>query len=243
MNITQIAHCSISENGTVDGILGDQTGKELCTRNFYTNKNKPWLYVYRFDDGDSIADNMLDLVNNEHIGYTQPKRLTAYNQWKKTKSIKKIKTPCGCDCSSGVGLVCIASGYDVPKDITTHTMDSHLRSSGAKRYNFKNSFTFKRGDIILRSGHVVVVTSVTGEVKPVINPYKMTTKILKKCSKGEGVKWVQFQLISKGYALPKYGIDGDYGEETAHAVKKFQYANNLTPDSIVGKNTRNALKA
>lgn len=31
-----IGHASISENGTINGKKGDQTGKEVCVRNFYS---------------------------------------------------------------------------------------------------------------------------------------------------------------------------------------------------------------
>ena len=38
----RIGHASISENGTVNGAKGDQTGREVCIRTFYS---RPWDYV------------------------------------------------------------------------------------------------------------------------------------------------------------------------------------------------------
>ena len=50
---------------------------------------------------------------------------------------------------------------------------------------------------------------------------------LKKGSKGVAVKALQTALISLGYNLPRYGADGDYGNETETAVKAFQVAHSL----------------
>ena len=60
---------------------------------------------------------------------------------------------------------------------------------------------------------------------------------LKKGNKGEYVKLLQKKLIEQGYALPKYGTDGDFGSETESAVKAFQRDHGLTADGIVGKKT------
>lgn len=52
---------------------------------------------------------------------------------------------------------------------------------------------------------------------------------------------LQEQLIILGYALPKYGVDKDFGNETKSAVKAFQQAESLAVDGIVGKNTWSVL--
>lgn len=43
--------------------------------------------------------------------------------------------------------------------------------------------------------------------------------IFKLKDRGEGVRQFQKDLLTAGYELPKYGADGDYGKETAAAVK------------------------
>jgi nucleoid-associated protein YgaU len=60
-------------------------------------------------------------------------------------------------------------------------------------------------------------------------------------SHNETVKTLQRLLVSKGYSVGKAGIDGEFGAATLAAVKKFQKANKLTADGIVGKNTWTAL--
>lgn len=75
------------------------------------------------------------------------------------------------------------------------------------------------------------------------NPYKEPSKNIKKGFKGDGVRWVQWELLQHDpNCLPKYGTDGDFGNETLKAVKAFQRAHNLETDGIVGKLTRAALK-
>lgn len=64
-------------------------------------------------------------------------------------------------------------------------------------------------------------------------------RLIKMGSKGTDVKLLQEQLTNKGYACGK--IDGDFGTKTDSAVKKFQKANKLTVDGIVGKNTAKKL--
>ena len=51
--------------------------------------------------------------------------------------------------------------------------------------------------------------------------------LLKRGSKGIGVKTMQTALLSLGFSLPKFGADGDFGAETEAAVKAFQVAHSL----------------
>lgn len=51
------------------------------------------------------------------------------------------------------------------------------------------------------------------------------------------VKFLQVRLFALGYLFPKYGADGDFGDECGDAVEKFQKARGIGADRIVGKNT------
>ena len=53
--------------------------------------------------------------------------------------------------------------------------------------------------------------------------------LLKRGSKGVGVKAMQTALLSLGFSLPRFGADGDFGAETEAAVKAFQTAHGLPP--------------
>lgn len=71
------------------------------------------------------------------------------------------------------------------------------------------------------------------------NPYPVPTKNLKKGSRGNDVRWVQYQLTKRGYHLV---CDGIFGAKTDEAVRAFQADNNLVPDGIVGVLTRRKLE-
>lgn len=72
------------------------------------------------------------------------------------------------------------------------------------------------------------------------NPYTEPSGNLKLNSKGEGVKWLQWELVESGYKLK---IDGVFGKNTNNALRSFQRSSKLTVDGICGQKTRNALKA
>ena len=63
------------------------------------------------------------------------------------------------------------------------------------------------------------------------------TTILRKGSAGPEVKSLQKKLLQIGYYLSSYGADGDYGDATVTAVRKFQKDNSLTVDGEAGPNT------
>ena len=75
--------------------------------------------------------------------------------------------------------------------------------------------------------------------------YNLTRVLRKKC-KGTDVKELQKELKARGYNLGKTGvnkdgIDGDFGNKTVEAVKKFQRSVGIKDDGVVGKNTAHKL--
>ena len=76
------------------------------------------------------------------------------------------------------------------------------------------------------------------------NPYTEPTTLLRQGDNGEGVKWVQWELVEAGYDLTPYGgIDGIFGSGTELLVKKFQQSCKISADGIVGTDTRRAFLA
>lgn len=73
--------------------------------------------------------------------------------------------------------------------------------------------------------------------EPVPEPSKLGDRDLKRGCEGDDVKELQADLMKLGYALPKYGADGDYGAETEKAVKQFQLAYGLLDDGVMNVGT------
>ena len=65
---------------------------------------------------------------------------------------------------------------------------------------------------------------------------------LRKGDSGTYVTIMQEALIQRGYALPRYGADGKFGNETLAALQAFQTDHGLDPDGICGKSTWTALE-
>ncbi|OAS87736.1 MULTISPECIES: peptidoglycan-binding domain-containing protein [Metabacillus] len=63
---------------------------------------------------------------------------------------------------------------------------------------------------------------------------KSNSKFIDFGDRGEKVKNIQSQLMSKGFSLDRYGNDGVFGEETEKAVRAFQKQQGILVDGIVG---------
>lgn len=80
------------------------------------------------------------------------------------------------------------------------------------------------------------------DITPVPTSITFGNRTLKKGMKGDDVIALQNALMKLGFNLPKYGADGDYGNETIIAVKAFQKKYNLTADGVAGPKTFAQLK-
>ena len=70
------------------------------------------------------------------------------------------------------------------------------------------------------------------------NPYQPPVRLLRNGSQGAAVKWLQWELTRQGLPVT---IDGIFGQQTEDAVRRFQNANRLVCDGLVGPKTIAAL--
>ncbi len=69
-----------------------------------------------------------------------------------------------------------------------------------------------------------------------VSLYKLAVASLENISMGDrndAVAKMQRDLISAGYSLPRYGVDGYYWTETERAVKEFQSDAGVNTDGIM----------
>ena len=168
----KIGHASIDERGKArGGAAGDQTGKEVCLRDWY---DKNWVSVLRpknEKEAEKMAKAMEQACANDHIGYDQSQRTTCFVEAKKVGfDLSKIKTKCETDCSALVAVCANAAGIPVSKDIYTGNEDSALvRTKKFEKLTDKKYLTsdkyLKRGDVLRSNGHTAIVLSDGSEVK------------------------------------------------------------------------------
>ena len=246
-----IGSARIDENGnTHGGRAGDQNGREVSAQAWYRHK-KGWRVLRCTDEAraEKIARAMQAACDNANIGYDQYQRDTLYNAAKPLGfDPARVDTPCETDCSALVRVCCAYAGIPVDNFRTTNEAGVLLRSGAftelkESRYT-DQSASLRRGDILVTrtQGHTVVVLS-NGSKAETTSTEEASRTILKRGMKGEDVSRLQRRLMELGYELPRYGADGEYGGETAAAVRAFQADRKLAADGVAGETTLAALYA
>lgn len=257
-----IGHASLSETGGINGAKGDSTGKEVCTRTWYS---KPWDYMAIHPNAavrEKHAKAIETACTNNNIGYGQVDRNTANTEAKKVNyDISKIKTKCNTDCSALQNLAAVASGAPGvtygSNGWTTSTMKSALKAAGYKIIT--NSTYLKSADYCVRGA--IYVKSGSHTVCGLTNGSKYTTTLSKvgiatsataisntsttssstsKLKVTSTVKAIQTWLNT--YYRTGLSIDGVYGTKTKTAlVKAWQTeVGGITIDGIFGTKSKTA---
>ena len=242
------------------GKAGDQKGgREVSTQSWYKH-SKGWR-VLRCNIPEMrplIAEAMRKACDNNQIGYDQYQRLTLHNNIKPynidpSKTTKAVETDCSAlvrDCVL-YALRKMGRNQDIPNFITSNEA-SVLLATGlfeelkGSKYTDDDDFLMA-GDILVTrtKGHTVVCLtsgSRAGDTTPE-KPKTLGSRILKNGMEGDDVKELQRMLIQLDYDLGKWGADGDFGDATEMAVRKFQKEHDCGVDGQVGPETLAALNA
>lgn len=253
----KIGHASIDERGDIyGGKVGDQTGKEICIRDWY---NKNWDYYIECKDpaiAEKASQYMEQICNNSSYGYDQYQRFTGYDSIKANGG--KVAGGKGeFDCSSLVASCYALAGVNFPdlRSIYTGNMKSNFEKTGL--FNFYNDrdhrFSDKyatRGGIYLNIGSHVVMALGNAQAKPQTEEKEKKTvmvelEVLRKGNKGINEIYTLQRLLKalgyKGKANKTLAVDGSFGGNTEFAVKTFQHDKGLEVDGVVGKKTWKAL--
>ena len=255
------------ENGHAHGGKpGDQTQKkvddfsgEVSMQDFYiTSKGWYVLHPKTKELADKLAERMKTACNNPNIGYNQDEREQVVKKGIDTKE------PVNSDCSALV-RACVkeASGKD-PGDFYTGNEVAVLGKTGLfeDAVGYTTITKLYTGDILVTKvkGHTaIVVEGLTRDdsTDVPVNPYKEPTKNVTSVknaeargvkvyiSRGDDVKWVQWELCQAGYEdkiNEAGGIDGVCGSVTVACIEAYQTIKKLVVDGICGKKTRNKMK-
>ena len=259
----KIGHATYDENGKASGgSAGDQTGKEVTTRGWYNGSWHTVLRPVRPELAEKSAKACEDACANKNVGYDQYGRNTLHTKAKAVDfDLSKITDPCECDCSSLMHVCAIAGGAALSygsNGYTTRNMVSGFAKSGDytkltdSKYLTGDQYLM-RGDILVKDGHTVMVleTGSKAEAAPITDTgykpdivavhYSVRLPMLQKGMQRESVRSMQQLLIAKGYEMPRYGADGEFGEETENALLLYQEDMNLEPDAKCGPDTWSAL--
>lgn len=158
-----ISDCTVSETGSINGALGDQTQKEYRIREWY---DLDWNYVFRHPDPaiqKYIYQNAVAAAQNDNIGYGQSDRITFWNALANSGyDANKITTKCNADCSSSTCAICKAAGFlsgdkkvqEIPITTTFYMLEP-FRSAGFQVFqdakHLRSKDYLQPGDILLNT--------------------------------------------------------------------------------------------
>ncbi len=258
----RIGHASIDENGrATGGAAGDQNGKEVTIRDWYTKGWNVLLRPIKSSVAEISANACEAACNNTNVGYDQYGRNTLHSKAKAVNfDIASIDTPCECDCSSLMHVCAIAGGANLSygsNGYTTRTMVKAFVASGdyeklTDSKHLDSDKYLKRGDILVKEGsHTVMVLDNGSGVEvvepPVVNMpleddiaihYSVRLPMLQKGMTSDTVKAVQILIAAHGFYVPLFG---KFDDRTEVAMIEFQKAFNLKTTGKCDPDTWSAL--
>ena len=231
----------ISENGTVNGQRGDQTGAEVMVQDGYIHRNG-WrvLRAKSVDKANGLAFSMACACFIDNTGYSQADRYAIF-----FTGINTIPTNADCSslvawCVQNVGI----NNFDVNGFYTGNEIERLLGTGQFNEVKFVSLDELYTGDILVDgngTAHTVIVTEgLNREWAWITIPFVSNCGLLKVGSKGDAVRRIQIYLNE--YCNCNLVIDGDFGNKTKEALKGFQAFWGLVQDGVYGQDTENAMR-
>lgn len=182
----------ISENGTITGNQGDQTGREVCKEALSSTGS--WSKILRPPrNASKIAALALQAAANDNIGYDQNNRESLNNAARAVGYDLSKVGPCECDCSSLVAVECIGAGFNVSPAMYTGNERAVLKAAGFTELSY-SAAALRVGDVLWRSGHTATVVSTSSTPAPAPAPAPTTGAL---------------------------AVDGEWGKATTRALQKY----------------------
>lgn len=147
-------------------------------------------------------------------------RTTTQNSTEKTSATYKVNAKIGLNVRSGPG--------------------THYSRYGALAYGTVVSITGSKGNWSIFDYNGKTAYLYSDYLTP-MNTNASSMPSVQFGSSGKTVKTMQQHLVSLGYSLPRFGVDGYFGSETRSAVIAFQKDKGLTPNGICDPKTWDAI--
>ena len=131
-------------------------------------------------------------------------------------------------------------GLDPYEDIVAHSTLDPTRRTDPQNALHKNGISWEQ---FINDVNQALRKYFRGEdvPEPVVQGVSIELPV-GKGDEGSFVREIQNDLIRAGFELPRYGADGDFGNETQRAVMRFQKKYGLQVDGLVGPQTLDKLK-
>lgn len=223
MSTVLIGHASISEKGTVNGAKGDSTGKEVCTRTWYS---KPWDFM-AIHPNATVREKHAKAIEvacaNNNIGYGQSNRNTLNTLAKAVGYDLSKVGKCNCDCSSLQNVAAVTSGAPGvtygSNGWTTSTMKSVLQSAGYKIITdstyLKSADYCVRGAIYVKSGsHTVCGLTNGAKASRTLTKAGIISSNITSTTTTSTTPYSKTQFIKDVQSATGAKVDGIAGKET-----------------------------
>lgn len=247
----KIGHASLDEHGHISGgVAGDQTGREVYTRDWYPKNYTVCLRPKTKELAEGSAQACEKGCANNKIGYDQNQRNSLNSEAKKVNYNLSKVGKCETDCSAFMTVCAIAGGANIAYTSnapTTSTMRKVFAESGSyevltdKKYLASDEY-LKRGDVLVCEGHhtVMVLSNGSKAGSSSSTSTAVAKPTIKNGSTGSEVKTLQKNLNK----VMKSGltVDGECGSKTVAAIKAFQKKYYLTIDGVYGNKSYAKMK-